>query len=78
MDPASQESSQSPYGGRGPLMLGVIWSMSIIAMILFGLRTYTNAVVVKKFGWDYFWATVTLVRRIDFHRVSLESPLIEE
>ena len=65
MDSAPQELPKSPYGGRGPLLMGVIWSMSIVAMILMGLRTYTNAVVVKKFGWDYFWAAVTMVRRID-------------
>lgn len=68
MESTPQELPKSPYGGRGPLLMGVIWSMSIIAMILMGLRTYTNVVVVKRFGWDYLWAAVTMVRRIDFSR----------
>lgn len=64
-DPLSPEDlPNSPYGGNGPLLMGVTWTLAIIAMILMGLRTYANAVVVKKFTWDYFWAMLTLVRRI--------------
>ncbi len=43
--------------------MGITWTMTMIAIILMGLRTYTNFALVRNFGWDYFWATVTLVRR---------------
>lgn len=55
------ELPDKPYGGNGPLLMGVTWSMTIIALVLMGLRTYTNIAVVKQFSWDYFWAAVTLV-----------------
>ena len=50
-----------PYGGRGPLVMGVTWAETAVALILILLRTYTNAVLVKAWKWDYFWAIVTLV-----------------
>jgi hypothetical protein len=56
-----QELPDSPYGGRGPLLMGVTWSLAIVAMTLIGLRTYANVVIVKKSGWDYVWAMITLV-----------------
>ena len=50
-----------PYGGKGPLMMSVTWSLATIAMILIALRTYTNAYIVKRFAWDYHFAILTLV-----------------
>lgn len=50
-----------PYGGKGPLILTVAWTEASVALVLVLMRTYTNAVIVKSFKWDYFWAMVTLV-----------------
>lgn len=50
-----------PYGGRGPLMLGITWAEAAVAIILIVMRTYTNAFIVKTSKWDYFWAMVTVV-----------------
>lgn len=50
-----------PYGGKGPLILTVAWTEALVALVLVLMRTYTNAVIVKSFKWDYFWAIVTLV-----------------
>ena len=52
-----------PYGGKGPLILGITWTEASIAFVLILMRTYTNAFVVKSFKWDYFWAILTLVGR---------------
>ena len=56
------QTLENPYGGRGPLLMGVTWTMAAIAIILTGLRTYTNLIIVKRFSWDYYWAILTLVR----------------
>lgn len=56
------DSHNNPYGGNGPLLMGVTWSLAIIALILMGFRTYSNAVISKHFSWDYLWAVITLVR----------------
>lgn len=58
-----QDLPKNPYGGNGPLLMGVTWSLTILAMILMGLRTYGNAKILQKFSWDYLWAMITLVRR---------------
>ena len=50
-----------PYGGQGPLILSIAWTEASIALILMLMRTYTNAVLVKSFKWDYFWGMITLV-----------------
>lgn len=50
-----------PYGGRGPLIMGIAWTEASIALVLMLMRTYTNALVVKSFKWDYFWAMLALV-----------------
>ena len=44
--------------------MGVTWTMAAIAIILTALRTYTNAIIVKRFSWDYYWAILTLVRGV--------------
>ena len=54
-----------PYGGRGPMMMGVTWAEACITIVLMGLRTYTNAVIAKSFGWDYYLALMTVVGDIN-------------
>lgn len=44
------------------MLMGVTWTMAAVAIILTALRTYTNAILVKRFSWDYYWAILTLVR----------------
>lgn len=41
--------------------MGISWTLTAIAIILMILRTYTNTVITKSFGWDYHWAVITLV-----------------
>ena len=60
-DPLPAHPLTHPYGGRGPLILGLIWTEASIALILMLMRTYTNAFVVKFFKWDYLWAMLALV-----------------
>ncbi|MCJ1280029.1 hypothetical protein MMC21_007854 [Puttea exsequens] len=50
-----------PYGGDGPTIMAVSWVQAALAVFLMGLRTYTNARIVKSFRWDYWWALLTLV-----------------
>ncbi|KAL6717504.1 hypothetical protein ACLMJK_005419 [Lecanora helva] len=42
----------------------VTWSEASLALVLILVRTYTNAVFVKAFKWDYFWALLALVTGI--------------
>lgn len=63
-------SSQQPvspsvasYGGRGPVILTVVWTEAAVALVLVLMRTYTNMFIVNSFRWDYFWALITLVCR---------------
>lgn len=51
----------NPYGGHGPIIMGVTWGEASLALVVMLLRTYTNAFIVKSFRWDYFWAMLTLV-----------------
>ena len=60
-DPLPAHPLPDPYGGKGPLLLTVAWTEASVALVLVLMRTYTNAVIVKAFKWDYFWALVTLV-----------------
>ncbi|MDI1487978.1 MAG: hypothetical protein OHK93_007252 [Ramalina farinacea] len=58
---ADHQILDNPYGGRGPLVLGVTWAEASLALVLMAMRTYTNASIVRSFQWDYFWAMLTLV-----------------
>lgn len=54
---------QSSYGGLGPAIVGVCWSLFCLATILVGSRIYTHLTLVKsKGGWALFWACVAYVR----------------
>lgn len=59
--PPTYELPKHPYGGRAPMTMGISWALTAIAIILMVLRTYTNKVITKSFGWDYHWAAITLV-----------------
>lgn len=48
------------------MTMGISWALTAIAIILMALRTYTNIVVTKSFGWDYHWAAITLVSHESF------------
>ena len=51
----------NPYGGMGPAIMAATWVQAALAISLMGLRTYTNAAILKSFKWDYWWASLTLV-----------------
>ena len=44
--------SQSPYGGRGPLVVGVMWTETTIAIVFVFLRIYTRYIYRKPYGLD--------------------------
>lgn len=62
------------YAGRVLMLIGVTWTMTVIAIIPTELRTYTNAIIIKRFSWGYYWAVLILVRCHDF----LSAPLRNE
>ena len=49
------------YGGKGPLILGFLWTELTLATILISLRLYVGVKIRNKLGWDFFWVTITLV-----------------
>lgn len=53
---------KNPYGGKGPLMMGVVWTEAGIAILMLALRAYTNVYITKHFAWDFHFALLTLVR----------------
>lgn len=60
------------HGGRGPVLLGVTWAETALALILFGLRAKTASLCPPEdvsFGfcglrWDFIWVTFAYVGRI--------------
>lgn len=63
---SGHEPMNHPYGGKGPMMMGITWAEACIATALIGLRAYTNAAIIKNFGWDYYLALMTLVGAVLF------------
>ncbi|GIJ97932.1 hypothetical protein Aspvir_000038 [Aspergillus viridinutans] len=57
------------YGGRGPVLLGVTWAETALALILFGLRAKTASLCPPEdvsFGfcglrWDFIWVMFAYV-----------------
>ncbi len=41
--------------------MAATWVEASVAIVVMGLRTYTNAYILKSFQWDYWWALFTLV-----------------
>jgi len=50
----------SAYGGRGPEILGVSWTLAAVTTIIIGLRTYVRFGLKRRPGhghsWDLWWA----------------------
>lgn len=50
----------SAYGGKGPQLLGVSWSLTGLTTIIIALRTYVRFFMQReeydKKSWDLFWA----------------------
>ena len=64
--PAQEMSTNSAgasyYGGLGPAIVGVCWSLFAVATVLLGLRIVTYAAIVKtRGGWALVWACVAWV-----------------
>ncbi|KAK3641027.1 hypothetical protein LTR56_008415 [Elasticomyces elasticus] len=54
----SHEQYTSPYGGDGPLILGVSWSLASIATLLLVGRAWTASMKDGKLRWDFIWVSV--------------------
>ncbi|KAH8169992.1 hypothetical protein LIA77_10536 [Sarocladium implicatum] len=39
-------------GGDSPMMLSVLWSLTLVATLFVGLRLYTRLHVLQSYGWD--------------------------
>ena len=51
------------YGGLGPTLVGVCWTLCIVATTLVALRTYARLTLVKHGGgWSLIWCYVAWVR----------------
>lgn len=50
----------SAYGGDGPLLMAITWTGFSLSVVTLILRYYTNKVVLREFGWDFWWFCVTL------------------
>ncbi|KAK3642764.1 hypothetical protein LTR56_010588 [Elasticomyces elasticus] len=57
----SHEQYTSPYGGDGPLILGVSWSLASIATLLLVGRAWTASLKDGKLRWDFIWVSVANV-----------------
>ena len=56
-------AGEHPYGGRGPLLMGIAWTGWIIATTLVGLRLYVRLKMEREAGkWALWWAMIALVR----------------
>ena len=68
----------SAYGEHGVTMMGLLWTEFVIAAALVFARLYTNSRIVGEFGWDFFWAVLSLVSTIQGRARSNISRLILE
>ncbi|TKA82831.1 hypothetical protein B0A55_01071 [Friedmanniomyces simplex] len=55
------EQYTNPYGGNGPLILGVSWSLASIATLLWVGRAWTASLRDGKLRWDFIWVSVAYV-----------------
>lgn len=49
-------------GGKGPLMIGIIWFEIFLGSLIIGLRLWTRKFVKGKIGWDDVCLVATQVR----------------
>ncbi|CAM1504640.1 Fc.00g022310.m01.CDS01 [Cosmosporella sp. VM-42] len=49
------------YGGRGPAVIGVLWTQSVVASIIVLLRVYTRKVILRSVGWDDLFLLITII-----------------
>ncbi|KAI9667602.1 MAG: hypothetical protein M1821_000418 [Bathelium mastoideum] len=53
--------STSPYGGRGPEVVAVAWTLFAVATIVLALRFCTGWFITRRLRWDFHWVIVTYV-----------------
>lgn len=53
--------TMEPYGGRGPVVLGVTWSLSAIATILMSIRLYVKFGMKRPGGSAFMWVIAAYV-----------------
>ncbi|KAL9055446.1 MAG: hypothetical protein Q9162_003544 [Coniocarpon cinnabarinum] len=49
---ANQSNNQTAFGGRGPELMGVSWSLMGLTTVLLCLRVMTKLTIVKRSGWQ--------------------------
>lgn len=50
---------------RGPLLLGVCWTLTSLSTVMVALRFYCRVNYQGRVWWDDFWMAVALVRSLD-------------
>jgi hypothetical protein len=60
-----------PIQGLGLNLLILTWTGCLMGMIMFGLRTYVNATINKRWTLDYWFALPTFVSLVLLFRVRI-------
>ncbi|KAI0004696.1 hypothetical protein F4779DRAFT_599511 [Xylariaceae sp. FL0662B] len=56
----------SSYGGKGPMVNGVLWMQVALAAVFVGLRLYTRTIILNNIGWDDYFTVLSLILLIIF------------
>ncbi|KAH9206630.1 hypothetical protein DL95DRAFT_486690, partial [Leptodontidium sp. 2 PMI_412] len=48
-----------PLGGKGPVLVAVLWAENFISAIFIGLRLYTRTRIISRIGWDDYAVIAT-------------------
>lgn len=48
-------------GGKGGMVIGVIWAENLLSFVLIALRVYTRKFIKGKVGWDDICLIITWV-----------------
>lgn len=51
-------------GGKGGMVIGVIWAENLLTFGLISLRVYTRKFIKGKVGWDDICLIITWVREL--------------
>ncbi|KAF4609614.1 hypothetical protein G7Y89_g15841 [Cudoniella acicularis] len=59
-----------PLGGKGPVLVTVLWSENFLSAILIGLRFYTRTFIITRIGWDDYALIATWLLMVGYAAMS--------
>ncbi|KAH9886350.1 hypothetical protein F4778DRAFT_477734 [Xylariomycetidae sp. FL2044] len=54
----------SAYGGQGPMLNAILWTVLVVGALFVGARVYTRKAILRSVGWDDYLIVLTVVIQI--------------